>query len=454
MMNFIREVIDIASQNEVVDFQKNITRLLDEIKTYQTKVQQYIQENFVEFLPNLNNNVLLLDNGNRLLNESKSMQNQLSNDVENELLTTIDGMEDYIGELTELSITLRTSNKILKIDKLFQQLNDAKNKDEFMHITAIIDDIKSLINDPTDEIFRQLDCYENIKSRLHIERKTVLSNLQICFDELVQFTEKQFVKTKSITLKITKDETKLHEIVNALFESKYNPRQLCTFLMENVFEPIIMQPVSIQFDETRDDYVCLTLSYSIQPSLLADNIDLRPNYKIVFKNIETIMQCLGYMNIEINDSQCVLGIFGDHIKDEFFDLLKSKCLPYSLPTTMDEMNESTMIDDIILFNDFLCTMLFLKESDVELKEFSSKIDLLFKNNFCLKIMDSAVEIMHKELHNDTMLIDAKDTNMHADSPTTFPRCMVSKSTLVIFLLIILFPYLTAINYSKEFICRN
>lgn len=427
MMNFIREVIDIASQNEIVDFQKNITRLLDEIKTYQTKVQQYIQDNYAEFLPNISNNVLLLANGKRLLSESKSIQNHLTNDMENELLTTIDGMEEYISELTELSITLRTSNKILKIDKLFQELNDAKNKDEFIHITTILDEIKSLINDPVDEIFRKLDCFENIKIRLHVERKIILNNLKDRFDELVQFNEKQFVKTKSVTLKITKDELKLHETVIALIESKYNPRQMCTFLMENVFEPIITQPVSIQFDETRTDYVILTLSYSNQPLMMAD--DLRPNYKIVFKTIETVMHCLGYMNIEINDNQCVLGIFGDHIKEQFFDLLKTKCLPHSLPTTMDEMNESTMINDIIQFNDFLCTMLFLNETDVELKEFSQNIDVLFKNNFCLKIMDSAVEIMHKELHNDMKLINAKDT-MHADNPTAFPQCMVSNSTLV------------------------
>lgn len=419
----MREVIEIANQNDFVDFQKNITRLLDEIKNYQTKVNKYIADNYVEFLPNLVGNLQLLDEGDRLLSEAKGIRDTITNETENELLVAIDSMGHYVDELTEVSITLRTSNIILRIDKLFEELRVAKPNAEFMRIIVIIDDIKTLMNDPADEILRELDCYNNIKIRWHIEHEWLLHTLKKRFEELVQFNEKQFIKTKSITLRITRDDEKLHETVTALIRSKYNARQMCTFLLENVFEPIISQPVSLQFDETRTDYVCLTLSYGNEP--LAE--DLRPHYKTVFKAIEMVMHCLGYMNIAINNDLCVLGIFADHIKEPFFRLLKTKCLPYSLPTTMDEMNESTMIADILSFNEFLCKMFFLQPSDTELTDFSEKIDVLFKNRFCTKILDSAVDIMQKDLH-DMELVQEKNTAV--DSLAVFPRCMVSKSALV------------------------
>lgn len=422
-MNFMREVIEIANQNDFVDFQRNTIRLLDEIKSYQTKVNKYIADNYVEFRPNLIGNVQLLDEGDRLLSEAKLIRDSTANHTENELLVAIDSMGHYVDELTELSITLRTSNIILRIDRLFEELKLCKTNAEFMRTIAIIDDIKTLMNDPADEILRELDCYDSIKIRWHIEHEWLLHTLKKRFEELVQFNAKQFIKTKSITLRITRDDVKLHETVIALIQSKYNARQMCTFLLENVFEPIISQPVSLQFDESRTDYVCLTLSYSNEP--LAE--DLRPDYKTVFKAIETVMQCLGYMNIEITDDLCVLGIFADHIKEPFFHLLKTKCLPYSLPTTMDEMNESTMIVDILSFNEFLCKMLFLQSSDTELRDYSEKIDVLFKNRFCTKILDSAVDIMQKDLH-DMELVQEKSAS--TDHSAVFPRCMVSKSVLV------------------------
>lgn len=425
-MSFIREVLNLVNENEVIDARTNIIKLIDEIRNFQYKVKSYIDENYVNFLPNLNNNKLFLDKGEHLSNEVELLMQNINNETKNDLLTVSKDLQKYLEELNEVALGLRTSFKILRIDDLFFKIEASKLQTEYQQVMEYICEMKNLIDDPNDRVLHRLDCFENLKIKYRIEHEMLLHTLRQRFESLVQMNEKSFQKNKSVTLKISKDENLLHEIIVALVNSKFNPRQMCDFLIDNVFTPTITKPVSLDFNESADDFVVLTLSFSLKP--LAD--DLRPNYKIVLQNLEIVIKCLGYMNIEISNSVCVFSIFSDYIKEQFLNLLKHNCLVHSIPNTMDEMNDSTMVEDLLTFNAFLCDMLFLNETrDTELQEFANQIEILFKKRFCLNILDSAVVIMHKGLH-DMVLISDSENSSDPNSPNTFPKCMISKSTLV------------------------
>lgn len=423
----IREIVGIVNENEVVDARKNINKVLEEIKNFQYKIKTYIDGHYTEFMPNLNNNQLYLDESERLLCEKANLMQNIENETKTDLLNVSQDLKMHVEELEEVGLGLRTSNKILKIHDLFQLVETAATNHEYQKVLGHISEIKQLIYDPNDTILRNLDCYENIKIKYHIEHEQLLYNLKLRFESLVQLQEKQFQKNKSVTVRISRDENLLHETIVALISSKYNPRHVCDFLLNNVFGPIITNPVSIEFS-TDPEYVSLTLSYGLRP--LAD--DLRPNYKIVFSNLKKAFDCLGYMNISISDGCCVFGIFADNIKEQFLRLLIDNCLAQSIPNTMDEMNESTMVADLLAFNTFLCDMLFLSDTrDLELVNFAEKIGILFKNRFCMNIVDSAVEIMQKDLHDMILIADVDNVQASvSDSVVAFPRCMVSKSTLV------------------------
>lgn len=422
-MSFYREVIDIVNEHEVIDTRKNISRLVEEIKNFQHKIKNYVEDNYTDFLPNLSNNKIFLDDGERLFGAVENLMQNIANETKHDLVAVSDDLQNYIEELETVALGLRTSNKILKIDELFQLIDTAKTNHEYLKVMEHVAEIKELIYDPNDVILMHLDCFENIKIRYHVEHESMLHSLKQRFESLVQLNEKMFQKTKSVTMKITRDQKQLREIILALVNSKYNARYMCDFLVNNIFEPIITKPVSIDYTEENIDVVSLTLSYSLQP--LVD--DLRPNYKIVFNHITIAIQCLSYMNINISEDVCLFTIFAENIKETFLDLLLNNCLSHSIPNTMDEMNESTMVQDLLEFDKFLCKLKFLNESrDMQLKQFADKIEILFKNRFCMNIVDSAVEIMQKDLH-DMVLVAAEDSNI---SSSCFPRCMVSKSTMV------------------------
>lgn len=62
-----------------------------------------------------------------------------------------------------ISINLKVSCKILRIDDLFQSLEEAKSNKEYLIVMDIVGKLKHLIDDPTDKIFNRLECYHIIK---------------------------------------------------------------------------------------------------------------------------------------------------------------------------------------------------------------------------------------------------------------------------------------------------
>lgn len=436
-MSFIREVIDIVSENEVVDARRSIHKLVEETKNFQYKIKTYIDDNYVNFLPNLSNNRLALDEGQRLFAEIETLRENISNETKKDLLTLNAELVQCIEELEEVALGLKTSNKILQIDDLLSNIEIAKNNDEYLKVMTYTTEMRHLIYDKEDDVLPYLDCYENLKIRFHIEHETMMMNLKQQFDSLVQLTEKKFQKTKSVSIRITKDENRLHETIVALINSNFNAIKICEFLMENVFEPIVTRPVSIQFLEESSGFAELTLSYSLKP--MGD--DLRPNYRVVFANIKSAFMCLGFMNISISPDVCMFSIIADLIKEKFLRLLRNNCLLESVPNTMDEMSESTLVADLLEFNDFLCQMLFLNENtDHALREFADRVEVLFKNRFCANIVENAVAIMRHDLHDMVLMAEvnpggegsrvATASDSSGSSSAAFPRCMISKNTLV------------------------
>ncbi len=140
-----------------------------------------------------------------------------------------------------------------------------------------------------------------------------------------------------------------------------------------------------------------------------------------------------FINNSFDEKVCVFTIIANSVKEQFIDLLRNSCLSYSIPNTINEMKASTMVDDIKEFNEFLVANKFLHDTDTELTDFAQKVDVLFQNRFCRNILDSAVEIMQKDLHDMMIISESENASQPAggaSSSAVFPRCMISKSTWV------------------------
>ncbi|XP_055594152.1 centromere/kinetochore protein zw10 [Uranotaenia lowii] len=404
-----------------LDTKKQITHIISKAKDYQDKVKEIVSSYYVDFLPNCYDNVMIMKTGKMLEDEINKALSLVNQDTTWQLNMGQENVLQLREELNEIILGYKTSFKLQTIHSLFEMIS--RTGDDYQKLIHILEKIKTLLNSDNDPILPKLECYQSIRLRYHEEYQILLYNLNKKFESLISFSEKPFQNTKSVTIKIKKDEDQLHQVIVALVHTNYNVNKMCKFLMDNVFEPIITRPVSLTCNEDEGDFVTIQLSYQLKSSE-----DLRPNYRTIFQRMMETFYCLGHMNILISEKQCIFSIIAKHIKGSMCKLLIDNCLQHDIPDTIDEMNESSIVHAIQEFNKFLTDMLFLdNENDHILDEYASKIELLFQKKFCSNIVSTALDIMKKDMH-DMVLVEDRDSQFSSGSDM-FSSCMVSKSTI-------------------------
>jgi protein transport protein DSL1/ZW10 len=375
----------------------------------------------VEFLPCIINNELLIEEGAHHEGELLNIKENLTNEATN-MYQAQDVVSSLVEELEATNLKLKVSMKLMKIDRMLEKIslyNEGKNYEKINHV---LNNIQLIIDDPEERVIRSLDMYENLKMRLSYERASMLENLVIRFENLIQMKEKSFLKTRSINMNIAKDSEKLLECTNALVASDFDFKDIVSFFMSMIFEPIITRAVSLEVKETDQDYT-MNLSYSTEA--VAD--PLRPGYVVVFNNLKTILNYLSKMNVQLNTGEFFLARIMENYRQEFLESIYKNCLIHSIPKTFEDKNQCTMSADITKLSELFAQLNFLPEGGETLDDYSQKVNELFYDQFTKNIQASASELLKRDLHD--MILISEDTTISTNTPLTFPRSMVSKSTL-------------------------
>lgn len=373
-------------------------------------------------------NETILEEGKYLDGELAALKLNL-NAEEKSMYAANDEISKLVEELEEENLKLNFSLKLMKVDNLLGKIKNFNDTEKYAEANRTINMIQLLLNDPTDKIIRRLDMYKNLKQRLSNERNTMLTNLDRHFKELVQLKEKSFLKIRSISINTTKDDLRLVDCANAIIESDYDFKAFTDFFFANVFEPIINRAVSLEVDKNEKGMHKMNLSYSIEPI----TEDLRPSYAVVFINIRQILFYLLNMNVQLRNGEFFLAHIFQERRKELLELIFNKCLIHSIPKTFEEKNQCTMHDDIMKLSKIFVELHFFSDlSDSEepnLSDYTKKVDELFYEQFTKTIQASASDLLKRDLHD--MILISEDTTISTNTPLTFPRSMVSKSTLEI-----------------------
>ncbi|XP_037928609.1 centromere/kinetochore protein zw10-like [Teleopsis dalmanni] len=449
---------ELVSCDNVEATKAKIANVLSQIKRYQEKTRKFIEDNYVEFMPNNSSSDMYLDDGKVLIEESDQILQDVSKNAVTALEDTNAELQSCANDLNEISLGLRLSYRILKIDDLFQCVEESNATKDYLIVLDLLQKIKDLTysesNDDCDRLFQKCACYDTIKVKYHIQAHMLKQNLQQQFQQFLQLNEKLFPQAKRVTIKISKDVNQMQDIVMALFQAQYNPTKICDFLLENCFEPLITKPVSIEYCDDSNEYSQLTLSYSLKNL----GTSLRPSYKQVFEHFKLVLQCLGIINVSISSDQHVFSIIGDHIKERMLKRLVEDCLMHEIPDTMDELRDSTIVEDVHQFEQLLADFFLINiENDRILSNFTENFETYFRNRFSNKLLSSARDIMQKDMHDMTLIAEENSAECVANNPFLFPCCMVSKSTLELIKLmerILRQPKLpeTDVNYFLNIIC--
>lgn len=427
MASLLSEVINVVKESEISNARVSLKKINQEIRNLQNESKSYLEENYSDFSDAVNDNNEYLEQAEGLSREVDKLLDNIERDSKDEILAGADDVQRYLHELEEIRIGLRVNQRLLQIDTLFQSLEELKKQQSFAEIRDTINQLRDAIFEDEDkEIIRELACFQKMKLKWHIEHETLLASLQSQFNSFVQMQEKVFQNTKCVTVKVSSDKPALQDILLMLFETNFNAQRLYTFFMKNVFEPIITRPVMLENNklDTKDgiEYNTFTLSFSTKPLIYGESTNLRPNCKLVFNYLTKVLNILSNIDIQLPNEKWIFQQMAERIGDEFYKLLIDECLTYAIPETIEGLSSCDLAKEIKTFDDFLKSHHFVNEDNAtKLIEFADKIDVIFKKRFCLNIVNSAVEIMHKDLHEMNIVDESKSSG-------SFPRCMVSRNT--------------------------
>ncbi|XP_031623291.1 centromere/kinetochore protein zw10 [Contarinia nasturtii] len=429
-MSLLSEVMSVVKESEISNARLSLKKINQEIRNLQNESKVYLEENYTEFSDAVNENNEYLDQADSLSREVEKLLEGIDRDAKDEILSAADDVQRYLRELEEMRVGLRVNQRLLRIDALFQTLDEAKQQQSFVEIRDTINSLRDAIFDEEDkDIFRELACFQSMKLKWHVEHETLLDKLQSQFNSYVQLQEKVFQNTKCVTVKVSSDKKALQEILYMLFETNFNAQRLYTFFIKNVFEPIITRPVSFDMNKTDSkedrlgiEYNNFTLSFSTKPYIYGESTNLRPNYKHVFTFLSKVLHILSNINIQLPNEKWVFQQMAERIGTDFYNLLVNECLTYAIPETIEGLSISELANEIKEFDQLLKNHNFTNDSSAtKLTEFADKIDVIFKKRFCLNIVKSAVDIMRKDLHEMQIVDETKSSG-------SFPRCMVSRNT--------------------------
>lgn len=199
-----------------------VIRILEQIKRFQERIRKHIEENYVDFMPNHTTSDMYIDEGETLLRETEHLLKNVGSDSRLALAEANTELTQCVDELREVSLGLRVAYRILKIDDLFQCIEEANTTKDYLIVLDLLGKLKCLISSESssevDHLFQKCDCYDTIKVKYHIQANILQQNLQQKFDRLLQFSEKNFPSAKSVTLLVSKDDVQLQDTVMALFQ--------------------------------------------------------------------------------------------------------------------------------------------------------------------------------------------------------------------------------------------
>ncbi|XP_016982477.1 centromere/kinetochore protein zw10 [Drosophila rhopaloa] len=422
--------------------QSAILKVLTRVNRFQVRVRKHIDDNYTEFMPNDTSPDIFLEESASLNREIHDLLETVGSEGLGALDEANAKLADSGRQLREILLGLGVSEHVLKIDQLFQCVEEAKTTKDYLVILDLVGRLRAYIyGDETRDgnegsqvatpevrrIFHALECYETIKVKYHVQAHLLQQSLQDRFDRMVQLQCKSFPTSRCVTLQVSRDQAQLQDVVQALFQEHYNPVRLCEFLLDNCIEPLILRPVMADYSEDVEggSHVRLSLSYATkEPS----SAQLRPNYKEVLNNFRLLLQTLAGINSSVSSEQHVFSIIGDHVKNKMLQLLVDECLKPAVPETMEDYQSSTLCEDVTQFEQLLAdSFLINPEQDRALGKFVEEYETYYRNRLFSRVLETAREIIQRDLQDMVLVAPNNLATEVANDPFLFPRCMISKS---------------------------
>ncbi|KAL0850780.1 hypothetical protein ABMA28_006710 [Loxostege sticticalis] len=440
--NMLKNIFDIKDLNTWKPSEK-IPLVVKEIDA--------LKNDLKTFLGNSNYDIeVILKESHELSLESKSVvddMEQCKQEIEQEtmaeILKSIENHDKISKELQSVNFALNIVYDVVQCGKYVKEFDDGREAQSFTRAVEAVYDLLQHIDMPSDG-FKQLDLYNNTRHTAQLILDSLLQDLYGEWDRLVYKNIVTSNRKTTITITLGLDDSLIVvDILNALEKSKKldeKVSEFSQFLLKDVLQPIINND-SIVFAET-DELMTITISH--KP-------DFRPAYDAVIANLRLLFHYLSNkLNFEFNREKSLMKMIGKQISVEFREVLVKDCLIHTIPNNINELQSYGVItSEIEDFQHFLAIVKFFPNENFSILQYVNNIDVLFADKSSQYFLESARQIMLKDL-SVTMSIGVEsipDENAGTSSAPDesveealkildktipkslfyFPRCMISRT---------------------------
>lgn len=209
--------------NTSKDTRANMVQIIEEICHFRGRVRKHIEDNYLNFIPNHSNCDMYVDECDNLIKEADKLLHDTTGEGYNSLAEEArQEIEKCAEELREVSLGLKICHQILKVDNLFQCIEQEKTNKDYLLVLALIERLKLLVLPEkmtyVDRVFQKCDCYDTIKLKYYVQINMLHQNLKQRFENMVQLIEADFPNAKKITIRVSTDMSPLQDIALAFFQ--------------------------------------------------------------------------------------------------------------------------------------------------------------------------------------------------------------------------------------------
>ncbi|XP_031844991.1 zeste-white 10 kinetochore protein [Nomia melanderi] len=434
MTSFLTDVLITAGKLDKVNLNEKISEIQKEITKLKYDVQDFMDDNYVEFTSKLTRDQHLVSKGEKLLEEMNELQKRIDDQVKIELSGSTKELKTLSQALKESNMMLQLSNQLLTLHKCEKSIKNYEQEKRYIDAAKTLCRMQMILYNPQSDL-RELDIYTAIEERYLNLYTSFLYDTSSLLYERICWTGIDDENSSTVTLSIKNEFDDMQELFQGLHcidnLSSYL-HKFATTLMEYVINPTINDDCSI--------YVVNEKIFTIE--IL--NKKKSPGYKCVLYNLELLFKFLHqHLNVIIHDEETFLKEIKPHLLDKLSTSLTNNCISRIVPTSSADLKNFTPIVQAIYdFQYFLVEIGFITSDELFLSEYTKNIDKLFIERICQDLLAKARNIMKKDLHDcityepeepPEFPDDASDySEMKVDmklSDKTFqlPKCQVSKS---------------------------
>lgn len=205
------------------DTRSNMVQVIEQICHLRERIRKYVEDNYINFIPNHSNCDMYMDECDNLLREAETLLADMNGEEYSSLAEESNTeLKKCAQELCEVSLGLKVCQRILKVDNLFQCIEQEKANKDYLLVLTLLERLNSLVcgeqATDVDKIFQKTECYDTIKLNYYVQINMLHQNLEQRFKSVVQLIENDFPNAKKITIRVCYDLSQTQDIALAFFQ--------------------------------------------------------------------------------------------------------------------------------------------------------------------------------------------------------------------------------------------